>query len=187
MSVPVPRQPAGPTPAAAGGRVAGFTLLELMVVMVLIGIIFSFAVLSMRGDDVAELMEQEARRLETLLMLANDEAIVRGEELGVRFDEDGYEILVLALDGWQLPDDGLLKAYTLPADIRMRLVLEDDRTGDRIAPDDTDVEPPPQVLILSSGEMTPFTVTFDSRLTDYRYRLTASLMGEVTHGREGAL
>ena len=44
-------------------RSAGFTLLELMVVLVLIGIIFSFAVLSLRGTDVSDLMEQETRRL----------------------------------------------------------------------------------------------------------------------------
>ncbi|MGB5541107.1 MAG: prepilin-type N-terminal cleavage/methylation domain-containing protein, partial [Gammaproteobacteria bacterium] len=46
--------------AAPARRPAGFTLLELMVVMVLIAIIFSFAALSMRGDDIAEIMEREA-------------------------------------------------------------------------------------------------------------------------------
>ncbi len=167
-------------------RAAGFTLLELMVVMVLIAIIFSFAALSMRGDDVAEIMEREARRLETLLVLANDEAIVRGEELGVRFADDGYEFLILALDGWKVPDDDLLKAYTLPADIRMQLEIEGEPGFDE---DDStqDIEPPPQVLIMSSGEMTPFTVTFISDLSDYRYRLTTSLMGEVSREREGPL
>jgi len=173
-------------PAATARRSSGFTLLELMVVMVLIGIIFSFAMLSMGGDDVAEMMEREARRLETLLALANDEAIVRGEELGVRFTDEGYEFLVLALDGWNLPDDGLLKAYTLPADIHMKLEIEGEQS---LGAEDTEdeVEPPPQVLILSSGEMTPFEVTFDSTLSDYRYRLTASLMGEVERTREGPL
>ena len=53
---------------------AGFTLLELMVVLVLIGIILTFAVLSLRGDKLAEEMERESRRLATLVSLANDEA-----------------------------------------------------------------------------------------------------------------
>ena len=48
----------GCMPVSAARRSAGFTLLELMVVMVLIGIIFSFAVLSLGGDDYAEMMEQ---------------------------------------------------------------------------------------------------------------------------------
>ncbi len=170
--------------AATATRSAGFTLLEMMVVMVLIGIIFSFAMLSMGGDDVAKMMEQEAHRLETLLALANDEAIVRGEELGVRFADDGYEFLVLALDGWKQPDDSLLKAYTLPADIRMQLEIEGEQPQDPQAADQ-EGEPPPQVLILSSGEMTPFAVTFNSHQSDYRYRLTASLMGEMNGAREG--
>jgi len=169
---------------ATATRSAGFTLLEMMVVMVLIGIIFSFAMLSMGGDDVAKMMDQEAHRLETLLVLANDEAIVRGEELGLRFADDGYDFLVLALDGWKQPDDDLLKAYTLPADIHMQLEVEGEQPRDKQAAD-KDAEPPPQVLILSSGEMTPFAVTFNSHQSDYRYRLEASLMGEVTRTREG--
>jgi len=171
---------------AAVRRPAGFTLLEVMVVMVLIGIIFSFAMLSMRGDDIAERMDREARRLETLLALANDEAILRGEELGVRFTDDGYEFLALALDGWKLTDDDLLKSHTLPADISLELELEDQQSLNSGDGED-EVETPPQVLILSSGEMTPFTVTFGSSLSDYRYRLTASLMGEVNREREGPL
>ena len=171
-------------PHAAVRRPAGFTLLEVMVVMVLIGIIFSFAMLSMRGDDVAQMMDREARRLETLLALANDEAIVRGEELGVRFDDDGYAFLVLAMDGWKPPDDSLLKAYTLPADIRMQLEVEGEQSLDTQDPE-KEAETPPQVLILSSGEMTPFSVTFSSGLSEYSYRLEASLMGEVSREREG--
>ena len=180
-------------PAASTRRTAGFTLLELMVVMVLIGIIFGFAMLSMGGDDVAEIMEREARRLETLLVLANDEAIVRGEELGVRFTDDGYAFLVLALEGWKPPEDDLLKAYTLPADIRLQLKIDGDRSQDAITPKQDadkpkqDAEQSPQVLILSSGEMTPFAITFNSRLSDYRYRLTATLMGEMERVREGPL
>ena len=97
-------------PVSVSGRSAGFTLLELMVVLVLIGIIISFAVLSLGGDKISELMEQETRRLATLLELAADEAVLRGEELAVNFTDDGYEFLLLQEDaGWQSSgEDGLL-------------------------------------------------------------------------------
>lgn len=157
-----------------------------MVVLVLIGIIFSFATLSLRGDDVVKLMEQEARRLETLLALVNDEAIVRGEELGIRFGEDGYEFVVLEQDGWTVPDDAMLRSHDLPADLHLKLELEGDQAPDAVATE-RDKEPPPQVLILSSGEMTPFSVIFDSRLSDYRYRLSATILGDVSRSREGPL
>ena len=171
------------------GRSAGFTLLELMVVLVLIGIILSFAALSLRGDDISELMDQETRRLATLLELASDEAILQGEELAVNFLEDGYEFLVLRENSWQSPeDDNLLKAYSLPAEIELRLEVEGEppELSDFSTQEDGDSEEDPedsvtpQVFILSSGEMTPFSATFMSFQSDYRYHLTVSLLGKVS-------
>jgi general secretion pathway protein H len=89
-----------------------------MVVLVLIGIIFSFAVLSLGRNDLAEAMERETRRLVTLIDMANDEAVIRGEELAIHFTDNGYAFLVLQLEGWgELQDDQLLKSYKLPAGI----------------------------------------------------------------------
>lgn len=175
-------------PASPTGRAAGFTLLEMMVVMVLIGIIFSFAMLSMGGDDLAELMEQETRRLETLLALASDEAVIRGEELAMRFEDDGYEFMLLAADGWRAADDGLLKSYQLPADIELEL----DISGDLPVMGEEDEKKQdnaqaPQVFILSSGEMTPFTVTFNSRHSTRQFHLTTTVLGTVSWEIEDVL
>ena len=164
-------------------RTAGFTLLELLVVMVLIGIIFSFATLSMRGDDLAALMDREAKRLEILLGLASDEAVLRGVELAMHVDRAGYEFMTLALDGWQVPDDGLLKRYEMPADI----TLDIDVSGDLptpAAPADDEGVVQPQVFILSSGEMTPFTVTFSSDRSRREYRVSTTLLGAVSRDSE---
>ncbi|HAJ91960.1 MAG TPA: type II secretion system protein GspH [Gammaproteobacteria bacterium] len=177
--------------SARPGRSAGFTLLELMVVLVLIGIIFSFAVLSLRGTDISDLMEQETRRLATLLELASDEAILQGEELAVNFEDDGYEFLVLQGNSWQSSiDDGLLKAYSMPAEVELRLEVEGEppelnkfaaqEDGDSEEDEEEEEDLTPQVFILSSGEMTPFTVTFMSFQSDYRYHLTVSLLGKVS-------
>jgi general secretion pathway protein H len=184
----------GCVPVSPTRRSAGFTLLELMVVLVLIGIIFSFAVLSLGGDDYAELMEQETHRMITLLGLASDEAVLRGDELAVLFAEDGYSFLILDEDQkWRATsDDGLLKSYTLPEGIDLRLEVEgeppiltatsiDDLELQQTDPDDDQEEElQPQVFILSSGEMTPFTVTFMSRQSRMRYHLTASLLGSLS-------
>jgi general secretion pathway protein H len=170
-------------PLAHGRSVAGFTLLELMVVLVLIGIIFTFAMLSFSGDDIAELMEVETRRLETLLALASDEAVIRGEELAIRFTDEGYEFMVLQEAGWQLPqNDNLLRAYTLPADLEVRLQLEGDSPVFPGSRDDADAVTP-QVFILSSGEVTPFSVVFESRQSSAQFHLTVSVMGDVTTER----
>ena len=191
----------GCVPVSPARRSAGFTLLELMVVLVLIGIIFSFAVLSLGGDDYAELMEQETHRMMTLLELASDEAVLRGDELAVLVAEDGYSFLILDEDQqWRAPsEDGLLKSYALPEGVDLRLEVEgeppiltatsiDDIELLENDPDeDEEEELQPQVFILSSGEMTPFTVTFMSRQSRIRYRLTASLLGTLSWELEETL
>jgi len=163
----------------------GFTLLEVMVVLVLIGIIFSFAVLSVSRNDQDELMKRETRRLATLIDLANDEAVIRGQEFAIHFTETGYDFLVLQLEGWQDPqDDRLLKSYRLPKGVRVRIEVEGDPPGLDRKDKKTGDTRTPQVYLLSSGEMTPFSVTFEAEGARVRYHLTASLLGKLDWSAE---
>jgi general secretion pathway protein H len=131
-------------------------------------------------------MEQETLRLATLLGLVSDEAVLRGEEMAVHFSDTGYEFLVLTGDQWQAPkDDRLLQARSLPADIEIRLEVDGDSPGLTDSDDDGETLTP-QVYILSSGEMTPFSATLQSPLSDTRYHLTASLLGEISWETEAA-
>ena len=158
-----------------------------MVVLVLVGIIFSFAMLSLGGDDLADMMEQETRRLATLLGLVSDEAVLRGEEMAVHFTETGYEFLVLSGDQWQAPeDDRLLQARSLPADIEIRMEVTGDSPGLTDSSDEDEETLTPQVYILSSGEMTPFSATLQSLQSSTRYHLTASVLGDVSWETEDA-
>jgi len=169
------------SPARSPGCSAGFTLLELLVVLVLIGIIFSFAVLSLGGDDLAGMMKRETRRLGTLLDLASDEAVTRGEEMAVHFTSAGYEFLILKDGKWQAPEaDNLLQSREMPSDIEIRLEVDGDNPGLTKSGENDDEEVTPQVYILSSGEMTPFSATLQSRQSSTRYHLSASILGDVT-------
>jgi general secretion pathway protein H len=81
----------------------GFTLLEIMVVLVLIGIITSFALLSVGGGP-RERLAEEGQRLAALVELHQQEAILSGEVRGIRFTRTGYAILSLDEKGeWQPP------------------------------------------------------------------------------------
>jgi general secretion pathway protein H len=158
----------------------GFTLLEVMVVLVLIGIIFTFAVLSVSRGDLDEAMKRETRRLATLIGLANDEAVIRGQEFAIHFSETGYDFLVLQLEGWQTPrDDSLLKSYELPKGMRVRIEVEGDPPGLGKQDKKKEKTDTPQVYLLSSGEMTPFSATFEAQGARVRYHLTASMLGKL--------
>jgi general secretion pathway protein H len=158
----------------------GFTLLEVMVVLVLIGIIFSFAMLSVSRSDLDEAMKRETRRLATLIGLANDEAVIRGQEFAIHFSETGYDFLVLQLEGWRKPqDDRLLKSYQLPKGMHVHIEVEGDPPGLDKQAKKTEETRTPQVYLLSSGEMTPFSAIFEAEGARVRYHLTASMLGNL--------
>jgi general secretion pathway protein H len=72
---------------------AGFTLVEIMVVMVIIGITLGMVSLNAIPSQKQNL-EGEARRIALLLQVARDEAIVRNRLVAFEADENGYRFLV---------------------------------------------------------------------------------------------
>lgn len=146
------------------GLQKGFTLLELLVVLVIIGIVVTFATLAI-GNSIEQQISDEARRFIALTETASNEAMLQGRELGLRFDEEGYQFMFLALldDGsrqWQeLQHDLLLRARGFPPEISARLILEDRPQ----TVDGQNHENRPQILLLSSGERTPFRLQLSSR------------------------
>jgi len=172
------RQPAFGRLFAFGeaSRSRGFTLLEVMVVVVIIGIMLTVSTLSMRGDSHAELMQREARRLIVLLDLASQEALMRSEQIAVRFNDRSYEFMRLQNGRWvSQKDDPSLRLRKLPDNIELRLELEDNPPPSLVS-EESDL---PQVYLLSSGEMTPFVVTLFSSSTEQRFVITGSLMGNL--------
>lgn len=150
------------TPAAAP-RTAGFTLLELLVVVTIIGVFVGAAVLSTGVSGGDRDIEREAFRLTSLLDLVREEALMQNRDYGLLFNESGYgfylyDSLQLA---WIEPGaDELLSSYGLDGELSLALRIED---RDVELDPDIDTEgvavPAPQVMILSTGEVTPFEAT----------------------------
>ena len=171
-------QPASGRLFAFGGlaRSKGFTLLEVMVVVLIIGIMLTVSTLSIRGDSHAEIMRREADRMVALLDLASQEAMMRSEQLAVRFNDEGYEFMLLQNGRWILMDnDQSLRPRTFPDDIELRLELEDNPPPSLVT-EESDL---PQVYLLSSGEMTPFVVTLFSPGTEQRFVIKGTLLGRL--------
>ena len=151
-------------------------MLEVMVVVLIIGVMLTVSVMSLRSDSHAELLQLEATRMMALLDLASQEAVMRSEQLAVRFSDDGYEFMLLQGGRWsQLEDDRPLRPRKFPDDIELRLELEDNPPPSLVS-EESDL---PQVFLLSSGEMTPFVVTLFSPGTEQRFHIKGSLMGRL--------
>lgn len=147
------------------GAPRGFTLVELLVVVLLIGLVVSLAVLSIRTLSPAERLQEEAARLHARMDLAREEAVLRAQSLGLAVDRDGYRFLQLAEGGWQtLADDRLLAVHELPDDTRLAAAIDgvDIALDDPAEAGDGD-DPRPQIFFLASGEILP----------GFRLRLTA--------------
>ncbi len=169
--------PSGRLFAFVPQRSAGFTLLELMVVLVIIGIVMGGAMLSIGDDNRSKELDREARRLAALMDLASDEAVLRSSQLAVRFGDSEYEFYALQNNAWlPLTDDPQLRLRTLPKGVNLDLELED---SPPLGLDTDSDQQQPQVFILSSGEMTPFILTLSARETKQRYQVKGGLTGEV--------
>jgi general secretion pathway protein H len=85
----------------------GFTLLEMLVVLVIAGLLVSLASLSLTRNPRTDLREQ-AQRLALLFESAGDEAQVRARPIAWQPLEGGYRFDVHTDDGWRPLRDDLL-------------------------------------------------------------------------------
>jgi general secretion pathway protein H len=87
----------------------GFTLVEIMVVMVIIGVTLGLASLNAIPSPRQDL-QKEAQRLTLLLQLARDEAIVRNRPVTFEATPERYHFLVRNETRWeQITGDDLLR------------------------------------------------------------------------------
>ena len=151
----------------------GFTLLEVLVVLFIIGIIVSFATLSV-GQNTSRLVADEASRLQGLLRIGSEEAVLQGNELALQFSSDGYGFMILADNNdWQpLDDDSLLRNRPIPDGVRLELKI------DGVVANLSDKQNPPRIFVLSSGELTPFELIVRSDEGD-KYLLTGRMDGKL--------
>ena len=173
---------ARPLPAAVRARrlpepARGFTLLEILVVVLIIGIVLSLATLAFR-DDTAERLQTEAHRLAALVTLASQEAVLQGKEFAVAFAPGDYRFQVLEEAKWVDARDAVLRQRRFPDDITEYLEIE----GEAVPAAPEDKDQPPRVYLLSSGEVTPFTLTLKHTNSTATYQLHADLGGEFTFG-----
>lgn len=175
----------------------GFTLLELLVVVFIIGIMAAMFTLSVGvagGTDVE--LRREAERLQTLLKLALEDANFQARDLGIRFYPERYEFSVFDLgpllvdttdDRWTLLQEDALSAHELPPVFRYELEIEGKFVD--LARSKKDVEKiyKPQLFIFSSGDISDsFVVRVRSTEEDRSYSLTIGVDGAVTVKKDDA-
>jgi len=150
----------------------GFTLIEVMTVVFIIGVIITFASLSI-GQNSDHTLEEEAKRLQYLIKLASEESVLRSTSLTIAITKEGYQFEKIEGDQFvPLEKDKLFRKREFPADMKIDMEIQ----GQPVSFENKDQ--PPRIFILSSGEMTAFKITL--RLEDSQpYAITGDLIGQV--------
>jgi general secretion pathway protein H len=163
-------------------RVSGFTLLEVLVVLVIIGIVTAMAVVSTGVLGADHQMDEEAQRLQAVLAQAREESMLDGRDVGLRVDRQGYDFLRYngRVAAWEpVVDDTLLRERELPEGLNASLRLEarEIELEPRTAP--TEDEPAqPQVLVLASGDVVPFEILLHRDGTEETRRIAGTIEGK---------
>ncbi|MET0093044.1 MAG: GspH/FimT family pseudopilin [Sedimenticola sp.] len=162
----------------------GFTLLELVVVVFLIALISSVTMLSIGDAGQGRQFENEIKRMELLLGLAAEEAIVRGESIGLSLSEVGYRYLLHEEGQWiALADPSPFRQHQLPPFMTLDLIVggQNRHLSSLIPPD-------PQVVFHPTGEVTGCIVRLIGKEAGTAVMLVVGHDGQITRQEdEGVL
>jgi general secretion pathway protein H len=169
---------------------AGFSLLELLVVIAIIALLAGTFVLSIGTLGRDRELQQQAERLQTLITLLNEEAVMEARDYGIMFSESGYRFYVYDYTtlSWLPPlNDRLLNQHDLPEPIQLGLEIENRevRLPRQLTDIDAVEQPEPQAIIFASGATTPFTIDFYRDIAGGRFRLAIDFDGSSTLSQDG--
>lgn len=168
-------------------RQNGFTMIEILVVLVLVGLLASLAIVNLGGGSQQREMTSKIRELYVLMQTASEQAILNNEELGLVIDEQGYRFVVFddrqSEQEWKSESERLFQGRGFPEWMSVTLFTEGDIP--RLASNDEDEDDEenrlrPDIVFYSSGETTPFELEFVlTQSSDQVYRLVSDGLDDI--------
>ena len=136
----------------------GFTLIEIMVVLVIIGLMVAGAVLALGSLGRDRSLDDLTKRLDALVSYARERAELQTREFGLRILPDGYAFMVLEVglqkSQWRYAEDDALRRRAFPLGVQPELYLDGRKVI--LQADHAGASPVPQIMLLSSGDLSAF-------------------------------
>jgi general secretion pathway protein H len=166
-------------------RSKGFTLVEILIVILIIVVVISLTVLSVSATGRDSQLDEESRRIEGLVGLLHERALLEGRDFGLRIEPAAYEFVVYDTrrNRWLMLDqEREFRHRELPKGIVFQLQLDSQTVV--IKPVDKNLsggDPPgPQVAIAASGEGTPFRLILLRDATQAKAAVAGDALGKVS-------
>lgn len=142
-------RPAGPA------RARGFTLLEILIVVVIVGVLTGTVILGFTGADTEQRLKGSAEQLAYTIELARQHALQRNREWGLYVEPETVQFVEFdpEIQTWNERTERPFGDIEVMPNVELR--VESEGFG-QLA--DEDQEDLPQVILFSSGEVTPFTL-----------------------------
>ncbi|MCL1144204.1 type II secretion system minor pseudopilin GspH [Shewanella gaetbuli] len=155
---------------------AGFTLLEVLLVALLMGLAASAVTISMSSAGPEQTLNKQAKRFIAAAELVLDETVLSGQFIGIVVEDTQYQFVAYEDGKWvTIEDDKHLAVHELEPGIKLDLLLDgmpldqededqdswfDEPFIDEKTEEEKRKNPEPQILLFPSGEVTPFELTF---------------------------
>jgi general secretion pathway protein H len=175
-------------------RAAGFTLIEMMLVLVLLAT-SAVAVIISLPESKDDKVKDEAARFYQLVQLLGEDALLNGVDYGIRIERHRYQFLELTRNDWQpIKESKFFTEVDVGEDINLRVEIggyswqDKDRLfkpgslfDEDMFAEQTDKNKikPPQVVVMASGEYTPFTLDFEVDGQNQFWHVQADELGQL--------
>ena len=169
----------------------GFSLLELLVVVAIIGILVGAVVLSVSVVGSDREAEQETRRLQGLIDLLHEDSLMQSRDYGLMLTTGGYRFYVYDYKQLKWLRSGWRQAarracvFAISSCWALALDGKDVKLEKKFETIDREKDPQPQVMILSSGEITPFVLDVSRDGVRGHFSLTGELDGKLAVAEDG--
>lgn len=147
----------------------------MLAVLLIMGLLANAVMATLSFDKNQQDVEDEAFRLQTFINYASEQAVMNQWEFGLQIAPDNYQLLIFDGERWQpVTPNPQLQPHELSESLELTLRLDDLEFGhdsmlnnlDWLSQVDSEQQNfleqekvyLPQILILSSGEVTPFEI-----------------------------
>lgn len=181
-------------------RHAGFTLMEVMLVILLMGLAAAAVTMSIGNSGPQQALERTAQQFIAATELVLDETVLSGYFVGIVVEKTSYQFVYYKDSKWNpLEKDRILSEKQMDPGVTLNLVLDglplvqEDETEESwfeeplIEPsaEDKKKHPEPQILLLPSGEMSAFELSFIAKTDqgEIDVLVVGDSLGRLTLGR----